>query len=126
MDIPAIISSMSLPDKVRLCTGADFWHTRAMPRYGIPAFLMADGPHGLRCQGNSSAVHSSRPATCFPTAVTAGAAWDTALYAAEGEAIGREAAAAGVALVLGPGCNIKRGPLCGRNFEYLSDRKSVV
>ena len=113
MDIPAIISSMSLPDKVQLCTGADFWHTRAMPRYGIPAFLMADGPHGLRCQENSngSAVHSSRPATCFPAAVTAGAAWDTALYAAEGEAIGREAAAAGVALVLGPGCNIKRGPL---------------
>ena len=123
MDIPAIISSMSLPDKVQLCTGADFWHTRAMPRYGIPAFLMADGPHGLRCQENSngSAVHSSRPATCFPAAVTAGAAWDTALYAAEGEAIGREAAAAGVALVLGPGCNIKRGPLCGRNFEYLSE-----
>lgn len=123
MDIPAIISNMSLPDKVRLCTGADFWHTRAMPRYGIPSFLMADGPHGLRCQEDASgaAVHDSRPATCFPAAVTAGAAWDTELYAAEGAAIGREAAAAGVSLVLGPGCNIKRGPLCGRNFEYLSE-----
>jgi len=123
MDIPGIISKMTLTDKVRLCTGADFWHSRAMPRYGIPAFLMADGPHGLRCQEHTgiAGVHDSRPATCFPAAVTAGAAWDTALYAAEGEAIGREAAAAGVRLVLGPGCNIKRGPLCGRNFEYLSE-----
>ncbi len=124
MNIPEIIAQMTLEDKISLCTGADFWHSKAMEQYGIPAFTMSDGPHGLRCQSGEAdmiGVNESLPATCFPTAVTAGAAWDPELYAAEGAAIGEEAVAAGVDVVLGPGCNIKRNPLCGRNFEYISE-----
>lgn len=124
MDIKKIISEMSLEDKISLCTGRDFWHTKAMPQYGIPDIKMSDGPHGLRCQRDAAdmlGINESMPATCFPTAVTAGATWNRELYAAEGEAIAREATAAGVSVVLGPGCNIKRNPLGGRNFEYISE-----
>ncbi len=124
MDIQKIISGMTLEEKISLCTGADFWHTKEMPRHGIPAVMMSDGPHGLRCQAAEAdmiGVNESLPATCFPTAVTAGATWNRELYAAEGEAIGKEGAAAGVSVVLGPGCNIKRNPLGGRNFEYISE-----
>ena len=124
MDIQQIISVMTLKDKISLCTGGDFWHTKAMPRYGILAIMMSDGPHGLRCQAAEAdmiGINESLPATCFPTAVTAGATWNKELYAAEGEAIGKEGAAAGVSVVLGPGCNIKRNPLGGRNFEYISE-----
>ena len=124
MDIQNILSKMPLKDKISLCTGADFWHTKAMPQYGIPAIMMTDGPHGLRCQADETdmlGIHESLPATCFPAAVTAGATWNRALYAAEGKAIGTEASAAGVSVVLGPGCNIKRNPLGGRNFEYISE-----
>ena len=124
MDIQKIISTMTLEDKISLCTGADFWHTKEMPQYNIPAIMMSDGPHGLRCQpadADMLGINQSIPATCFPTAVTAGATWNRELYAAEGEAIGTEACAAGVSVVLGPGCNIKRNPLGGRNFEYISE-----
>ncbi len=124
MDIPKIISGMTLEEKIALCTGADFWHTKGLPRHGISAIMMSDGPHGLRCQAAEAdmiGVNESLPATCFPTAVTAGATWNRELYAAEGEAIGKEGAAAGVSVVLGPGCNIKRNPLGGRNFEYISE-----
>ncbi|MGN0185230.1 MAG: glycoside hydrolase family 3 C-terminal domain-containing protein, partial [Aristaeellaceae bacterium] len=91
--------------------------------------MMADGPHGLRCQAGKAdmvGVNNSLPATCFPAAVTAGAAWNPDLYTAEGEAIGREALAAGVSVVLGPGCNIKRNPLGGRNFEYIAEDPFVA
>ena len=74
MSIKSIISSMTLEDKISLCTGADFWHTKAMPQYGIPAIMMSDGPHGLRCQpadADMLGINQSIPATCFPTAVTA-------------------------------------------------------
>ncbi len=124
MDITSIIASMSLEEKIAFCTGADFWHTKAMPRHQVPGIMMSDGPHGLRCQPAESdmiGINVSLPATCFPTAVTAGATWNQELYAAEGAAIGREGAAAGVSVVLGPGCNIKRNPLGGRNFEYISE-----
>ena len=124
MNIEKIVSQMSLRDKISFCTGADFWRTRQMEQYGIPSIMMADGPHGLRCQKGETdmvGVNKSLPATCFPTAVTAGATWNPELYAAEGEAIGQEALAAGVSVVLGPGCNIKRSPLGGRNFEYISE-----
>ena len=124
MDIQKIISQMSLEAKISLCTGADFWHTKAMPQYGIPAIMMSDGPHGLRCQAEDAdmlGINDSIPATCFPTAVTAGATWNRELYAQEGAAIGKEGIAAGVSVVLGPGCNIKRNPLGGRNFEYISE-----
>ena len=124
MDIENILSNMTLREKIAFCTGSDFWHTKALPAFGVPSVMMADGPHGLRCQPDSADMldlNEAARATCFPTAVTAAATWDAALYAAEGAAIGREAAAAGVSLVLGPGCNIKRSPLGGRNFEYLSE-----
>lgn len=124
MKMKEAISEMSLQKKIAFCTGADFWHTKALPQYDIPAIMMSDGPHGLRCQKGEAdmiGVNKSLPATCFPTAVTAGATWNRELYAAEGEAIGQEALAAGVPVVLGPGCNIKRNPLGGRNFEYISE-----
>lgn len=124
MNAKAIIQNMNLREKIDFCTGADFWHTKAIPKLGIPAIMMSDGPHGLRCQKDDAdmiGVNQSRPATCFPAAVTAGATWDQELYAAEGEAIGAEALAEQVSIVLGPGCNIKRNPLGGRNFEYLSE-----
>ncbi len=124
MDVEKIIASMTLNEKIAFCTGADMWHTKALKRLGIPAMKMSDGPHGLRCQEDKTdfiGINKSRPATCFPTAVTAGATWDPELYAAEGAAIGFEALASGVSVVLGPGCNIKRSPLGGRNFEYLSE-----
>lgn len=124
MNISELITRMTLEDKISLCTGADFWHSKTMKQYGIPAFMMSDGPHGLRCQSGEAdmiGINDSLPATCFPTAVTAGAAWSPELYAAEGAAIGEEALSYGVDVVLGPGCNIKRNPLCGRNFEYISE-----
>ena len=124
MDIQKILSSMTLEEKIAFCTGADFWHTKAVERLDVPSVMMSDGPHGLRCQAGTAdmvGINDSLPATCFPTAVTAGAAWNRELYAAEGAAIGREAAAMGVSVVLGPGCNIKRDPLGGRNFEYISE-----
>lgn len=124
MNTKEIIRSMTLEEKVDFCTGADFWHTKALPGQGVPAIMMCDGPHGLRCQKGEAdmiGVNQSVPATCFPAAVTAGATWNRELYAAEGEAIGWEALAEGVSVVLGPGCNIKRNPLGGRNFEYLTE-----
>lgn len=120
----APLRKLSLKQKIRLCTGGDFWHTRAYPKQGIPAVKVADGPHGVRCQagkGDMLGIHASLPATCFPTAVTAAATWDTALLEREGRAIGEEGAALGLAAVLGPGANIKRDPRCGRNFEYFSE-----
>ena len=119
-----ILSKMTLEDKISLCNGADFWHSKAMAQYGIPAVTMSDGPHGVRCQKNGAdmlGVNESEPATCFPTAVTSGATWDAALLKAEGQAIGEEGLSYGVDVVLGPGVNIKRNPLCGRNFEYFSE-----
>lgn len=124
MNIKKIISEMPLREKIAFCTGTDFWRTKELSRFGVPAIKMSDGPHGLRCQDGEAdmiGVNKSLPATCFPTAVTAGATWNRELYAAVGEAIGKEALAAGVSVVLGPGCNIKRNPLGGRNFEYISE-----
>lgn len=129
MDTKKIISKMSLKEKIAYCTGGDFWHTKAMPGYEIPAIMMSDGPHGVRCQlgeADMIGVNKSMPATCFPAAVTAGATWNEELYAEEGEAIGREGLCYGVPLILGPGCNIKRNPLGGRNFEYISEDPYVA
>ena len=115
-----ILSKMTLEDKIALCNGADFWHSKAMEQYGIPAITMSDGPHGLRCQKGESdmlGVNNSEPATCFPTAVTSGASWDRELLRSEGQAIGEEGLSLGVDVVLGPGVNIKRDPRCGRTVE---------
>ena len=124
VNVQKLLKELTLEEKIAFCTGADFWHTKAIEKQNIPGIMMSDGPHGLRCQEGDAdmiGVNESLPATCFPTAVTAGATWNRELYAAEGEAIGKEGAAAGVSVVLGPGCNIKRNPLGGRNFEYISE-----
>lgn len=129
MEIDAILARMSREEKILFCTGADYWHTRALPDCDVPAVFMADGPHGVRVQRDASdmlGINESYEATCFPAAVTAGASWDEALYAEEGAAIAREASARGVSVVLGPGCNIKRAPLGGRSFEYLSEDPLVA
>lgn len=129
MGIKEKITKMTLEEKISFCTGADFWHTKGMPQYDIPEMMMSDGPHGLRCQKGEAdmiGINQSLPATCFPSAVTAGATWNEELYAEEGKAIGKEGLAQGVPLILGPGCNIKRNPLCGRNFEYISEDPYVA
>lgn len=125
-NIELILQEMTLEDKIALCSGESFWETKAYEKYGIPALLMCDGPHGLRRQDRESGtdmlgVNQSRPATCFPPAVTTAGSWDPELLEEIGAAIGEEARNQGVGLVLGPGANLKRNPLCGRNFEYFSE-----
>ena len=117
-------TTLSTDEQLSLLSGADFWRTRALPEHGIPAAMMADGPHGLRAQLEATdhlGLASSVAATCFPPAVTLASSWDESLVHEVGEAVGREACALGVDVVLGPGMNIKRHPLCGRNFEYYSE-----
>lgn len=122
--IDKIIDSMTLEDKIALCSGATFWESKKYEKYGIPALFMCDGPHGLRKQENLSdmlGINKSRQATCFPAEVSTAASWDPKLLEQIAEAIGQEAKDQGVGLVLGPGANLKRNPLCGRNFEYFSE-----
>ncbi|MGO9142534.1 MAG: glycoside hydrolase family 3 C-terminal domain-containing protein [Streptosporangiaceae bacterium] len=122
--VPALLAELTLEEKAALCLGSDFWHTCPVERLGIPAIMVSDGPHGLRKQaaeGDHAGIGGSVPATCFPTAAALGSSWDPALARQVGAAIGAEARAQGVAVVLGPGVNIKRSPLCGRNFEYFSE-----
>lgn len=119
-----MINQMTLKEKIALCEGKNFWETKDFPAYGIPSIFMCDGPHGLRKQesrGDHVGVHDSRPATCFPSAVTTACSWDQELLGQIGAAIAAEAADQGVGVFLGPGVNIKRNPLCGRNFEYFSE-----
>ncbi|HQZ85962.1 MAG TPA: glycoside hydrolase family 3 C-terminal domain-containing protein [Actinomycetota bacterium] len=123
-----IVAGLSLADKVRLVSGRDVWRTEAVAvpglTHGVQSVMLSDGPHGLRKQevsGDHLGVGGSRPATCFPTAVTLASSWDPDLLFAVGAAVGAEARSEQVAVVLGPGLNIKRHPYCGRNFEYLSE-----
>jgi len=118
------ISDLTLEEKAALTSGLDFWRLKAIERLGIPSIMVTDGPHGLRKQAGESdhlGLNAAVPATCFPPAVGLGASWDPSLAARVGAAIGREAAIEDVAVVLGPGVNIKRSVLCGRNFEYFSE-----
>lgn len=122
--VKEIISKMTLEDKVKLCSGADFWSTEEMKDYGIPKIYCSDGPSGLRRQLGETdhlGVNNSEPATCFPAACTVGSTWNTRLAESLGRAIGEEALELRADMVLGPGINIKRNPLCGRNFEYFSE-----
>lgn len=122
--IESILKQMTLEEKISFCTGRDFWRTKDMARYGIPSVFLCDGPLGLRKQEDEAdmlGVHKSRPATCFPAEVTTAGSWDPALLERLGGAIGEEAWDQGVDVVLGPGANLKRNPLCGRNFEYFSE-----
>ncbi|MFC4138467.1 MULTISPECIES: glycoside hydrolase family 3 C-terminal domain-containing protein [unclassified Microbacterium] len=117
-------SDLTLEEKASLTSGADFWTTKPVERAGVASIMMTDGPHGLRKQAGASdhlGIADSVPATCFPPAVGLGSSWDPELIERVGAAIGMEAAIEDVAVVLGPGINIKRSPLCGRNFEYFSE-----
>jgi len=124
MKYPELISQMSLEEKASLCSGGDFWHTKAIERLGIPSMMLTDGPHGLRKQlgkTDHAGLNKSVPATCFPTASALANSWDTELLEQVGQCLGAEAAAEDVSVLLGPGLNIKRDPRCGRNFEYFSE-----
>ena len=119
--IAELIAQMTLEEKAGLCSGADFWHTKAVGRLNVPSMMVSDGPHGLRTQQEGGGVNDSIQAVCFPAGCAAAASFDTELLRREGETIGEEARAVGLGVVLGPAINIKRSPLCGRNFEYYSE-----
>ena len=124
MDIGSLIRKLTLEEKAALLQGWSTWTTREIERLEIPAIFLSDGPHGLRKQagaGDHLGLNASVPATCFPTAATMANSWDTELGEELGRALGEEAAANDVHMVLGPGLNMKRSPLCGRNFEYFSE-----
>ena len=122
--IEKTLSAMTLEQKCALLTGDSAFGTRAFPGLGVPALEFSDGPHGMRHQAagaNHLGIGGSEPATCFPTAVTAANTWNPEVCEELGRALAEEAASMGVAVVLGPGLNIKRSPLCGRDFEYFSE-----
>ena len=124
MTIDTCIQKMTLQEKALLLQGKTNWTTWNMPRLGIPSIFLSDGPHGLRKQAGAEdhlGVNESLPATCFPTSATMANSWDPELGQELGRALGQEAAANDVHVVLGPGLNMKRSPLCGRNFEYFSE-----
>ncbi|MHA3021701.1 glycoside hydrolase family 3 C-terminal domain-containing protein [Mycobacterium sp. BMJ-28] len=118
------LSNLTLEQKASLLSGKDFWTTKNLDRAGIPSIVLTDGPHGVRHQAGDAdhlGINESLPATCFPLAVAVGSSWDRDIAARVGAAVGREGRALGVSVILGPGVNIKRSPLCGRNFEYYSE-----
>lgn len=119
-----IISKMTLEEKAYMMSGKNTWETVSYEKYGIPSMTMSDGPHGLRRQagtGDHLGLNESLPATCFPTAAAIANSWDEQLAEEIGTALAEEAVTMGVNVILGPGLNIKRSPLCGRNFEYFSE-----
>ena len=123
-DIQVIISKMTLEEKAGMCSGADFWHTKAVTRLGIPAVMVSDGPHGLRKQSDEAdhlGLNDSIKAVCFPAGCGTAASFNRELITKMGETLGNECQAEGVSVILGPAVNIKRSPLCGRNFEYYSE-----
>ena len=123
-EIRAQLQKMTLEEKAALLGGRTVWQTRENERLSIPSIFLSDGPHGLRKQagaGDHLGLNASLEATCFPTAATIANSWDEKLGEELGEALGEEAASMDVDVLLGPGLNIKRSPLCGRNFEYFSE-----
>src|ERR1700722_13167057 len=121
--IADVLEALTLEEKALLLSGGGAWETAAVERLAIPPAVLTDGPRGVRMQADAEhfSLDASLPATCFPTAAALGSSWDAALLTRVGEALGAESRAAGGAVLLGPGINIKRSPLCGRNFEYLSE-----
>lgn len=119
-----LIKKMTLEEKASLMSGKDFWQTKNIDRLGIPSMFLADGPHGIRKQAEAAdhlGLNASLPATCFPTAATVANSWNPELGEKVGQYLGKEAVAQKVNVLLGPGVNMKRSPLCGRNFEYFSE-----
>lgn len=124
MNIKEIIKKMTIEEKASLCSGLNFWNTKSIERLDIPSIMMTDGPHGLRKQAEASdhlGLNKSVESTCFPTASALACSWNRDLLKELGVALGKECQAEDVAIILGPGVNIKRSPLCGRNFEYYSE-----
>ena len=123
MDIERLMQELTVEEKAALVSGTDFMYTNPIPRLGVPSLRMSDGPHGLRLQkeGGDNGVSESEPATSFPTAATTASSWNPENTRKMGEAIAQECRYYGVHTLLGPGVNIKRNPLCGRNFEYFSE-----
>ncbi|NLJ31852.1 MAG: glycosyl hydrolase [Clostridiales bacterium] len=124
MEIKTLVSKMTLEEKAGMCSGADFWHTKAVERLGIPAMMVSDGPHGLRkqdTQKDNPGINESIKAVCFPSGSCTACSFDRDLIREMGEALGDECQAENVAVLLGPAANSKRSPLCGRNFEYFSE-----
>jgi len=122
--IKDLLSQMTVEEKAEICSGASWWKTAAIDRLEIPEIMMSDGPHGLRTQPDDAdhlGINESIKAICFPTASATACSWDRNLLNKMGEALGEEAQTEGVHILLGPGVNIKRSPLCGRNFEYFSE-----
>ncbi|HJD41326.1 MAG TPA: glycoside hydrolase family 3 C-terminal domain-containing protein [Candidatus Blautia stercoripullorum] len=123
-DVKKIISEMTLEEKAGMCSGKDFWHLKGAERLGIPAVMVSDGPHGLRKQAEEAdhlGLNESIKAVCFPTACATACSFDRDLLEEMGERIGDECQAENLSVILGPAVNIKRSPLCGRNFEYFSE-----
>ena len=119
-----LINQLSLKEKASLISGKDFWQTVNIDRVNIPSAFLSDGPHGVRRQAAAAdhlGLNASIPATCYPTAATMANSWDEKLGEGLGERLGQEAAVQKVNILLGPGTNTKRNPLCGRNFEYFSE-----
>ncbi len=124
MDVEKLLSEMTLEEKASLCSGADFWHTQNIERLNLPGVMVSDGPHGLRKQAEDAdhlGLSDSVAAVCFPAASALACSFDTDLANTIGEALGDECQAESVSTLLGPGVNMKRSPLCGRNFEYFSE-----
>lgn len=124
MKHPEIIEKMSLKQKADFASGYDYWHLESAQDLGLPKIMITDGPHGLRKQnpnGNSVGLGNSYPSTCMPPAATSACSWDENLLREEGEVLAEECLQEKVSVILGPGTNIKRSPVCGRNFEYFSE-----
>ena len=124
MNTQEVLNQMTLEEKAAFCSGRDFWHTKALERLSVPSVMMCDGPHGLRKQegeGDHLGINKSIETVCYPTAAALASSFDREVMRQLGEALGRECQAEDVAMLLGPGLNIKRSPLCGRNFEYFSE-----
>ncbi|MDO5143928.1 MAG: glycoside hydrolase family 3 C-terminal domain-containing protein [bacterium] len=124
MNIKKLLASMTLEEKAALLQGADFWHTTAIERLGVPSIMVSDGPHGLRKQdeaGDHLGINDSIKAVCFPTAAGTACSFDRGMMEEMGSLLGQSCQAEGVGVLLGPAANIKRSPLCGRNFEYFSE-----
>ena len=123
-DIKAIVKQMTLEEKAGMCSGEDFWHLKSVERLGIPSVMVSDGPHGLRKQDQEAdhlGANDSIKAVCFPTACATACSFDRDLLYKLGETLGDECQAQNLSVILGPAVNIKRSPLCGRNFEYFSE-----
>src|SRR5689334_1534757 len=124
LDIDALLQDLTLEEKASLTSGSSFWYTAPVERLDVPRIMVSDGPHGLRAQpgeGDHVGLGGSLPATCFPTASAVASSWNPDLLRRIGEALAQEARATNLSVILGPGVNMKRSPLCGRNFEYFSE-----